>query len=77
MASAAIAYSSKVFDESSTIGEIASRRSARAEPAYASERPIRAPILWSYFGLSSFSKRIANTGSVSFLIPLFTKPMAM
>jgi hypothetical protein len=45
MVSAATAYSSIVFEESSTIGEIASKRSALALPAYAIERPISAPIL--------------------------------
>jgi hypothetical protein len=47
-ASAAIAWSSIVLLESRIIGEIASSRSDLAEPAYAKESPMRAPIFKFY-----------------------------
>jgi hypothetical protein len=73
-----MAYSSVVFEESRTIGDIASSRSALALPAYARDNPIRAPIFKVCLELySNFSNKIATTGSHSFLIPLLTIPIAM
>jgi hypothetical protein len=77
MAKLAIAYNSIEFSLSTIIGEIISRSSALALPAYARLRPIKIPIFWLCFvALSSLSCSKAKAASASFLIPLFKIPKA-